>query len=393
MADPKTLDLKDPQILRHYPGDLGGFFWHHRVLLEKCGPGIWIGLTPDGDLERIDLNVTAHITLDRKADFPPAQAPYVYAFDEMTRGELDGFRRRAKIMNNLFNDAEVQAVDSTTWVIADLSHPRFGEKLRDDDMDGAIVSRDVGIAEIEGEDVFVRELPTTDVADWVASKEKTKGDLRLLGSFVDGSGSRFLSFHSSVDLLRGNEMKDWSLSGPRAFMEYMKAVRSGANDLIVYHLNWVKSSGISQFAAAVHEHRVLCDSLKAFLQVDQVDGSNLLGCEILVRRLIQIETATVRNPQSPDYSGLDLIMEQPIGAGGEASVLKFSEWLGSRLKEKAQVQKQARLYREEFSRRRGTGSDETGGEKGGAKGGGRGNYRPKSKAKGAAAPAGAAANA
>ena len=209
--------------------------------------------------------------------------------------------------------------------------------------------------------------------------------MRLLGSFVDGSGSRFLSFHSSVDLLRGSEMKDWSLSGPRAFMEYMKAVRSGANDLVVYHLNWVKSSGISQYAAAVHEHRVLCDSLKAFLQVDQVDGSNLLGCEILVRRLIQIETATVRNPQSPDYSGLDLIMEQPIGAGGEDSVLKFSEWLGSRLKEKAQVQKQARLYREEFSRRRGVGSEEGGGEKGGPKGGGRGTYRPKAKTKNAAA--------
>ena len=85
-------------------------------------------------------------------------------------------------------------------------------------------------------------------------------------------------------------------------------------------------------------------------------------------------------------------MEQPIGAGGEASVLKFSEWLGSRLKEKAQVQKQARLYREEFSRRRGVGSEEGGGEKGGPKGGGRGN-RPKAKAKNAAAPSGAAASA
>ena len=120
------------------------------MLLEKCGPGVWIGLTPDGDLEGVDLNVTAHITLDRKAGFPPAQAPFVYAFDEMTRGELDSFRRRAKVMNNLFNDAEVQAVDSTTWVIADVPHPRFGERLRDEDMEDAITSRDTGIAEIDG---------------------------------------------------------------------------------------------------------------------------------------------------------------------------------------------------------------------------------------------------
>ena len=82
----------------------------------------------------------------------------------------------------------------------------------------AITSRDTGIAEIDGEEVFVRELASAEVAEWVTGKEKTKGDLRLLGSFVDGSGSRFLSFHSSVDLLRGSEMKDWSLSGPRAFI-------------------------------------------------------------------------------------------------------------------------------------------------------------------------------
>ena len=51
---------------------------------------------------------------------------------------------------------------------------------------------------------------------------------------------------------------------PGHSLEYMKAVRSGANDLAVYHLNWVKSSGISQYAAAVHEHRVLCDSPQGF---------------------------------------------------------------------------------------------------------------------------------
>ena len=121
-------------------------------------------------------------------------------------------------------------------------------------------------------------------------------------------------------------------------------------------------------------------------------GQNLLGCEILVRRLIQIETVTVRNPQSPDYSGLDLIMEQPIGAGGEASVLKFSEWLGSTFERKSTSSETSqRLYREEFSRRRGVGSEEGGGEKGGPKGGGRGTYRPKAKAKNAAAPSGVSA--
>ena len=72
MAAPRTLDLKDPQVLLHFPNDAGGFFWHHRVLLEKIGPGVWIGVTPDGDIERIDLNIRRYVPLDRRADFPGA---------------------------------------------------------------------------------------------------------------------------------------------------------------------------------------------------------------------------------------------------------------------------------------------------------------------------------
>ena len=60
----RTLDIREPQIIRHYPNDDNGFLWAHRVLLEKAGPGIWIGLRPDGDLERIDLNVVVHIALN-----------------------------------------------------------------------------------------------------------------------------------------------------------------------------------------------------------------------------------------------------------------------------------------------------------------------------------------
>lgn len=384
MADPKTLDIKEPQILQHFPADAGGFYWHHRVLLEKCGAGVWIGLSPDGDLERIDLNITAHVALDRKAAFPAPQAAYVYAFDEMSRGELEGYRRRARIMNNLFNDAGVAEVDGGSWVIADVTHEKFGEKISDELLDDGVVFRDSGLVELDGDEVYVKRIDSSKLAEWIVSKEKSKGDLRLLGDFKDGQGGKFLAFEGAVDLLRNSKDMEWNLSGPRAFIEYIKAIRSGATDLVVYHLNWVRNSGINQYSAAVHEHRILCDSIKAFLQVDQIDCSNLLGCEILVRRLIQIETATARSPTSPDYSGLELIMEQPIGSGGEASVLKFSEWLGGRLKERATVQKQARLYREEFANKRSGGDPDDGGGAGKGRGRGRGRGNKSAAAKAAA---------
>eukprot|EP00438_Fugacium_kawagutii_P017101 Skav204591 [mRNA] locus=scaffold672:132020:137458:- [translate_table: standard] len=384
--DARTLDIKEPQILRHYPHDAGGYYWHHRVLLEKCSPGIWIGLTPDGDLERIDLSVTPHIVVERRRPFPPAQAADVYAFDEMSRAELEGFRRRAKVMNGLFNDEAFEGVDSYEWLVADLSRADFGSIIDDDLVDDGVVMRDSAIVDKDGEEVFVQRVATSSKATWLSDRDRTKGDIRILGDFRDGQGRRFLSFKDAVDKLRTSEITDWALAGPRSVAEFMRAVRDGSSDLTTYHLNWAQHSGISSYGAAVHEHRVLCDSLRCMLSVDQIDISNSLGAEILVRRIVQIETATARNPASPDYSGLEVLMEQPLGAGGEAQVIKLSEWVGARLKERATIQKQSRLYKEEFAKRQG-GKGDAEGQPGRGRGRGRAG---KGKAK-AAAASGAAA--
>ena len=145
------------------------------------------------------------------------------------------------------------------------------------------------------------------------------------------------------------KMDDWPLAGPRAVLEFLRAVHEGTSDLATYRLNWSQPSGVSNFGAAVHEHRVLCDIVR-------VDLSNLLCSELVVRRLIQIEMAVARNPNSPDYSGLDLVMEQPVGAAGPAVTMDFTNWISGKLKERANVQKQARLYREEFGGRRDRGN-------------------------------------
>eukprot|EP00438_Fugacium_kawagutii_P028529 Skav222526 [mRNA] locus=scaffold2875:77220:78404:+ [translate_table: standard] len=383
----RTLDVREPQIIRHYPLDAGGFFWHHRVLLEKCSAGVGIGLSPDGDLERIDLSVTEHITLDRRALFPRPQAPFVYAFDEITRAELEMHRRRAKVMNNLFNDATLQEVDSYEWLVADTSREDFGEKVSDEVVDQGVTLHDSALVEIEGEEVYAVRVAISKKDDWMKSKEESKGDPRLLGYFNDGQGRRFLEFGEAIDLMGEKTFDDWPLTGPRACLEFLKSVRSSSTDLITYHLQWSRNSGVSQYAAALFEHRALCDCLKSLIQVDQVDVSSLLGAEFMVRRLVQIETAVSRNPASPDYSGLELLMESGVGSTGEARVVKFQEWVAARLKEKAQVQKQARLYREEFGRRRPEGEENPPG-----KGRGRGKGKAKNKARGSgeAAPAGAA---
>ena len=378
----RTLDVREPQVIRHYPNDPNGFFWHHRLLVEKCSPGVWIGLSPDGDLERLDLNVVPHIALDRRAAFPPAQAPYVYAFDELTKAELEGFRRRAKVMNNLFNDSAFEEVAAYQWVIADPSRADFGTEIEEEAVDDGVVLRDSAICEKDGEEVFVTRIAADKRAQWISDKEKTKGDCRLLGLHVDGQGARHLDFARAIDLMQPATLPDWPLSGPRASLEFLKAVRTGATDLISYHMHWAQHSGISQYAAAKHEHRAILEAVKALICFDQFDASNSLGIEYLIRRVIMIETATARSPSNPDFTGLEVVLEAPIGLGGEAQTLKFNEWIGSRLKEKATIQKQSRLYKEEFGKRKGAeGGDD--GQKG--KGKGKPKAKPKAASSGGAA--------
>ena len=58
-----------------------------------------------------------------------------------------------------------------------------------------------------------------------------------------------------------------------------------------------------------------------------------------------------RNPAAPDFLGLDVVSESPVTAQGQAYVSAVNSWIADRLKERSQIQKQARLYREEFGGR------------------------------------------
>lgn len=374
---PRTLDLKEPQILRHYPNDPNGFYWHHRLLLVKVSPGIFIGATPDGDIERIDLHQTDHVALERRSDFPPPQAPYVYAFDDLERGELEQLRRRARNMATLFNEVQLDDIEAYEWMIGDLSHPNFGETVPEDAIAAGVSLGDLAIVELEGTEVMARRVATSEKADIILKMDASRGDTRLLGLFKDPQGKRFIDFKTAMTHLKENEQDDWFLQGPRVLMELFRAIRSGPGDLATYHLTWVKNSGVSPYSMVAHDHRIICNVLRAAIEVDQYNVADSLAFEILSRRLVQIETAVGRNAQSPDFTGLELILEDPVGAGGEATTSVFNTWLATKLKEKANVAKQTRLYREEF---KGSGSEDR--PKGKYKGDGKDRPRPKPKPKG-----------
>jgi len=56
-----------------------------------------------------------------------------------------------------------------------------------------------------------------------------------------------------------------------------------------------------------------------------------------------------RNSHTPDFAGLDLLMENRLSEGGAASTRSLDEWMTSKLKERAAIAKQTRLFKEEAS--------------------------------------------
>lgn len=344
-----TLDVPDPQVLVYFDQDPNNLNYHHRLLLNKLGPGRWVGLTPDHELVVLDLNNQRHVVLDRRSRFPAHLQDRVYAFDPVSRNELEGFKRRARTMNIVLGEAEVQEVQALVWVFSDPSSAKLGEVVPQDHLDQLVVLGDRGLLEIEGTIEGVKEIQQSEVASFKESARGSLGDLRAIGQHKDNQNRRFVSFADALSLVRESKFDDWGFNGPRATLEFLTSIRESISDLQAYHFQWLKNSGANQHSSIVYEHRNLLEVLRLGLCRDQLDVTNLLSFELVTRRIVQIEIAISRSPSSPEFSGLDILMESPISESGAAHTKALDSWLTDRLKERANIQKQSRLYREEQS--------------------------------------------
>ena len=244
-------------------------------------------------------------------------------------------------MANLVNEDQLDGIETYEWMVPDVSHPKFGEAVEEGLVHAGVTVGDSGIIELEAVEVHVKRVATSQKVDIILKMDPSRGDERLLGLHKDQQGKRFLDFKTAMALMKETEADDWFLQGPRVFLELMRAIRSGPGDIATYHLSWAKNSGVNPHSMIAHEHRIICNVIRASIE-------GCLSFELLARRMVQIETAVVRNPQSPDFTGLELVLEDLVGSGGEATTSVFNAWLASKLKDKANVAKQTRLYREEF---------------------------------------------
>ena len=383
MAD-LTLDINEVQVLVHYPLDADGFFWHHRVLLHRIEGGEWLTLTPDLEVVRHNLANQRHRVLDRASPFPADIADEIYAHDPIGRAALANFKRQAQIQAAILGEGALLDPEAFQWVISEPLRPDFGTAV-----DAALLGNEAtglaftlkGVVLKDGEEVFVERVGMASLADWRRQRGLETADVRLLGDHRDASGKKVLDLKTAVSLMKAPTDPDFPIAGIRAAKEFHDSVAAATGNFLNYHSEWLRLSGVSKRQSAVHVHRALCEGLRLMHSFDQIDASAVAVGEHLTRWVIQIELAVERNPLQPDYSGLDIISGTAQLADGRAATAKFCEWVTSRLKERASIWKQERLYMHERRQIRGKGRDTEGGDSSSEEEGGKGKRRKKKKNK------------
>ena len=170
------------------------------------------------------------------------------------------------------------------------------------------------------------------------------------------------------------------LSGERVANEYVMALRMSGLEWSTHHLDFVHKAGLNPMSGSARSHRRISDAMAAFQQIDQLNLPALLGVEILMRYLVQIETAVSRNPKCPDYADLDGITGALISESGTLVLPNYQKYVANIQRDEAFAMKQRRLWQEEQKPPTGQGGRHPGnntkgdgkGKKDGKRGGGGG---------------------
>ena len=315
---------------------------------------MWIALTPDLDLERVDLDERRHRVLERGQPFPGAIAGDLYAFDPIGREAVASYKRRARLQAAVLGGDEDEAMDAEEWVYADLDDPLFASPVAADllEADEFVELGNRGLVRREGVARGVEKVAVARVAEWGEQRRAGAEDIRSLGVHKAADGTRHLSWTDAVGMLRESAMPEWKFEGPRVCKELAASIREGAGNPTSYHAEWIRLSGVNQNSAIAYEHKNAMEMLRMATSMDQVDISNLASFEMLSRRVVMLEMAVARDPRDPDFSGLGVISDGAVGTDGAARAPRFRTWVSDRQKERANILKQSRLYKEETQNER-----------------------------------------
>jgi len=349
-------------------------------LVAAPSAGSWVCITPDEDIEFIDLTQHRVIPLERGADLPQQHAGNMYVFDEPTPQQVASWEQRGKLFAETLGISSHPGSSDGTLLVSDVANPSFGQEIPVEAMADAetFIARDrVGCVRIDDDWVTCERVEKKE--EWMQAKlDGAFRDPRLLGNVVDSNGVRFLELREAIDRFSYKKPKGWPYgTSPSAGPEFMMSLRDAGQTFITHHHDFVRRSGLSEGSLVAQQHKAWSDVARLMHSFEQYDVSHSASAEMVIRSIIRLEVATSRSPKSPDFTGLDLLLHSSVSDVGAAVTSEFSNWLAERQKAQAIVWKQSRLYREEKEAE----ARKTGG--GGSKGGGGGGKNKRNQNSGA----------
>ena len=305
------LDIEAKQVIINFDGD--AIRWHHRILLQGLGDSRWVWATPDLEVQMGDLADHEVVLLGRGARVP-RRCNGAYMFDPISAAAFASLAVQAKELASIMGASVASPiapnVEQDTWRINDVCHAAFASEVPVETTATAAVficRGDVALVLLDGSwTTCSRALDRESPEDFGVRMRNGPGrDPRLLPRRMQHDGRRLFPFPELVGSVSETKVAFWPISGPRSVAEFLAGVRlAGFESLVAYHAFWLRSSGISDKAGVAREHRLLCEVLRLAGEFDQVNIAGLASCELVARRIYQIEMATRRNATTPDFSGL-----------------------------------------------------------------------------------------
>jgi hypothetical protein len=369
-----ALDISEGQVCINYDDD-PNYTWHHRVLLSKLDAGRWVVLTPDGDVEVVDLSAHRVVPLLRGAPVPARVAGDVYLIalisDEELRRALAEASALAAILG--VTTVAVSAGVRADWIFSDPAHENWGVNVP-----AALLSA-IGQTVLRGSTGLVQEDPV-DATSWTTMErilpadleawkdEKRSGprrDPRVLPPRRDAQGHRYSTLRqamlemtmasssaasstsSTAASMVARMGSDWIFRGPSAVSELLRGVRASGEDLSGYHEYYCRASGLEPANAVAIKHRDLLSILHHMVTFDQLDAPFLASAELCARLILQCQAAVKKSPKQPDFRGLQMMVQSDLDSGGGVLTGDFARFVAEEQKTEAFTLKQQRLYADE----------------------------------------------
>ena len=136
-----------------------------------------------------------------------------------------------------------------------------------------------------GAGLFVEQVEEADMTEFLG--RPIKGGARVLPVVVDGKGIRDISLAAAVERVREEEIVGFP--EPRITGWCLRHLASEGRNLEVHfeHFRGLCNLQLNQWG--MEEYGSIVGVLKALLQQDQLDVTNIIGAELLFRRLQVIE--------------------------------------------------------------------------------------------------------